>query len=270
MPVRRTEMTQRHTSPLKAFEAMAAGRPIVASDLPSSREFLRHGENALARARRRPEALAAGLARLLGDDALSERIARAAFEDASRSRGMRGRGGSWTCSRRSREDLRARGRGGAFLLTLPLVTPKIRGADEIEYFSYLRSLSSIATWSSATSTASSTSATRRAWPASGHVPRPPRAAHGAPHQLRAHRIRAALVAVLPARAPGGSGAGLGPAVAADGFSAPYVAAACYASWLYGGLGLLVVHDALRALAASRTGRRAGTAALWWGSRSCTT
>src|SRR5215217_4714258 len=27
----------------------------------------------------------------------------------------------------------------ALLLTLPLVTPKIRGADEIEYFSYLRS-----------------------------------------------------------------------------------------------------------------------------------
>ncbi|PYQ00874.1 MAG: hypothetical protein DMF82_20880, partial [Acidobacteria bacterium] len=27
-----------------------------------------------------------------------------------------------------------------FVLTLPLVTPKIRGADEIEYFSYLRSL----------------------------------------------------------------------------------------------------------------------------------
>ena len=46
VPVRRTEMTLRHTSPLKAFEAMAAGRPILASDLPSSREFLRHGENA--------------------------------------------------------------------------------------------------------------------------------------------------------------------------------------------------------------------------------
>src|SRR5205814_691342 len=27
----------------------------------------------------------------------------------------------------------------ALILTLPLVTPRIRGADEIEYFSYLRS-----------------------------------------------------------------------------------------------------------------------------------
>jgi len=82
VPVRRSEMTLRHTSPLKAFEAMAAGRPILASDLPSSREFLRHAENAWLVAPDDPAALAEGLARLLEDDALSERIARAAFEDA--------------------------------------------------------------------------------------------------------------------------------------------------------------------------------------------
>ena len=82
VPVRRTEMSLRHTSPLKAFEAMAAGRPILASDLPSSREFLRHGENAWLVPPDDPAALADGLARLLADDALSERIARAAFEDA--------------------------------------------------------------------------------------------------------------------------------------------------------------------------------------------
>ncbi len=82
VPVRRTDMTLRHTSPLKAFEAMAAGRPIVASDLPSSREFLRHGENAWLVPPDDAAALAGGLARLLGDDALSERLARTAFDDA--------------------------------------------------------------------------------------------------------------------------------------------------------------------------------------------
>ena len=34
-PFLHTAMTERHTSPLKAFEAMAAGRPLVASDLPA-------------------------------------------------------------------------------------------------------------------------------------------------------------------------------------------------------------------------------------------
>jgi len=82
VPVRRTAMTLRHTSPLKAFEAMAAGRPVLASDLPSSREFLRHGENAWLVPPDDVDALAAGLRALVSDDALSEKIARRAFEDA--------------------------------------------------------------------------------------------------------------------------------------------------------------------------------------------
>ena len=82
VPVRRSDMTLRHTSPLKAFEAMAAGRPIVASDLPSSREVLRHGENAWLVAPDDAGALADGITRLLADDALSERIARTAFADS--------------------------------------------------------------------------------------------------------------------------------------------------------------------------------------------
>jgi glycosyltransferase involved in cell wall biosynthesis len=83
VPVRRTAMTLRHTSPLKAFEAMAAGRAILASDLPSNREFLRHGENAWLAPPDDAVALAKGLQALLADDALSERIARQAFEDAA-------------------------------------------------------------------------------------------------------------------------------------------------------------------------------------------
>lgn len=84
VPFLRTVMTERHTSPLKTFEAMAAGRAIVASDLPSSREVLRDGENALLVPPGDPQALAAAVRRLLGDSELAERLARAAFDEAPR------------------------------------------------------------------------------------------------------------------------------------------------------------------------------------------
>ena len=83
-PFLHTAMSERHTSPLKAFEAMAAGRPLVASDLPASREFLRHEQNALLVPPGDDAALGGALARLLREPALSERIARAAFEEAPR------------------------------------------------------------------------------------------------------------------------------------------------------------------------------------------
>jgi glycosyltransferase involved in cell wall biosynthesis len=82
VPFLKTAMTERHTSPLKAFEAMAAGRPLVASDLPSSREFLRHGENALLLPPGDPGVLAEAVGRLLEDRGLAERIARAAWADS--------------------------------------------------------------------------------------------------------------------------------------------------------------------------------------------
>jgi glycosyltransferase involved in cell wall biosynthesis len=83
VPFLRTAMTERHTSPLKAFEAMAAGRPLVVSDLPSSREFLRHEGNALLVPPGDAAALATGIARLLADAALAERLARTAYADAA-------------------------------------------------------------------------------------------------------------------------------------------------------------------------------------------
>jgi glycosyltransferase involved in cell wall biosynthesis len=70
------------TSPLKMFEYMAAGRPIVASDLPSIREVLRDGDNALLVAPGDPHALAAAVTRLIEDRDLAQRLARTARADA--------------------------------------------------------------------------------------------------------------------------------------------------------------------------------------------
>jgi len=56
--------TARWMSPMKMFEYMAAGRPIVASDLPALREVLRHEENALLAPPDDPEAWIAALRRL--------------------------------------------------------------------------------------------------------------------------------------------------------------------------------------------------------------
>jgi len=83
-PFLRAGMTERHTSPLKVFEAMAAGRPIVASDLPSSREVLRDGENALLVPPGDERALAAAVRRVLSESGLAARLARAAWDEAPR------------------------------------------------------------------------------------------------------------------------------------------------------------------------------------------
>jgi glycosyltransferase involved in cell wall biosynthesis len=69
------------TSPLKLFEYMAAGRPIVASDLPSIREILSDNRNALLVEPGNPQALTAAVRRLKEDPALGARIARQALDD---------------------------------------------------------------------------------------------------------------------------------------------------------------------------------------------
>ncbi len=70
-----------YTSPLKLFEYMASGRPIVASDLPALREVLRPDANAVLVEAGDAGALAAGLARVLADAALAGRLAAQARED---------------------------------------------------------------------------------------------------------------------------------------------------------------------------------------------
>ncbi len=76
-----TEFSAYFTSPLKLFEYMAAGVPIVATDLPSIREVLRHGENAWLVAPGNPKTLAEGIERTLNDAELAAHIGRQARED---------------------------------------------------------------------------------------------------------------------------------------------------------------------------------------------
>ena len=161
------------------------------------------------------------------------------------------------------------GRGiviAAWLLALPLVTPRIRGADEIEYFAYLPSLAFDGDLEFGNEYAhfhardpeglagfAATFLEKRE-PATGrHINFAPigTALFWSPFYALAH------AGVRAARA-------LGSSVPADGFSAPYVAAACYASWLYGGLGLLLAHDALRRFGGldERDAGWAAAAVLW--------
>jgi hypothetical protein len=143
----------------------------------------------------------------------------------------------------------ARGRGpllAAAVATLALVTPRIRGADEIEYFSYLPSLVIDRDLQFGDEYASfhardpvglagfkATFLDGRDPVTGRHINFAPigSALLWSPFYLLAH------AGTLGARA-------LGAPVAADGHSWPYVAAACYASALYGVLGLFLVHDLL--------------------------
>ena len=74
----------RYTSPLKLFEYMAAGRPIVASDLPALREIVEQGRTATLVAPGDPEAMAAGVRALLDDPVGADRMARAALDEVAR------------------------------------------------------------------------------------------------------------------------------------------------------------------------------------------
>jgi len=70
----------RWTSPLKVFEYMASGRPMVVGDLPVLREVLRPGVDALMPALDDVDAFCAALVRLRDEPALRERLAHSARE----------------------------------------------------------------------------------------------------------------------------------------------------------------------------------------------
>jgi hypothetical protein len=156
----------------------------------------------------------------------------------------------------------------AFLLTLPLVTPRIRGADEIEGFAYLRSavvdrdLDFTNEYQAFFERDPQGLAGFRETFLDRRDPLTGRAINFAPigsAVLWSPFYLAAHAGVLLCRA-------LGATVVADGFSMPYVAAVCYASALYGFVGLLLIQDTLVRFAGF--GSATATAAvlcLWLGS-----
>ena len=80
MPYSRQVATSQWMSPLKLFEYMGAGRPIVASRLPAIEGVLRCGEDALLVEPDSAEALREGVRKALGDPDLARRISRRALE----------------------------------------------------------------------------------------------------------------------------------------------------------------------------------------------
>jgi glycosyltransferase involved in cell wall biosynthesis len=81
LPNPASALSSAFTSPLKLFEYMASGRPIVASDLPSLREVLADGRNALLFEAGNPQALTAAIRRIKDDPELGARLAAQALAD---------------------------------------------------------------------------------------------------------------------------------------------------------------------------------------------
>jgi glycosyltransferase involved in cell wall biosynthesis len=78
LPNPESAISSHATSPLKLFEYMAAGRAIVASNLPSIGEVLVDDVNAVLVTPGDAGALAAGISRLAADPAERQRLASAA------------------------------------------------------------------------------------------------------------------------------------------------------------------------------------------------
>jgi glycosyltransferase involved in cell wall biosynthesis len=83
LPIAEGLVARCFTSPLKLFDYLAAGLPIVAVDFPTIREVLRDGHNGLLVPPNDPSAMAAAVNRLLDDPALATRLGQQAREDAA-------------------------------------------------------------------------------------------------------------------------------------------------------------------------------------------
>ncbi|MDI3242489.1 glycosyltransferase family 4 protein [Arthrobacter sp. AL08] len=85
VPRKDLEVT-RSVTPLKPVEALACGRPVVASRLPALEEIVRDQVNGLLVSAESPESLAAALGRILADEPSRQAMGRAGREDVLRTR----------------------------------------------------------------------------------------------------------------------------------------------------------------------------------------
>ena len=83
LPTTSTVSADRYTSPLKLFEYLMAGKPLVASNLQATREVLEDGRNAILVTPSDVDALTEGIRRVVTELPLAARIAQNAFDDAS-------------------------------------------------------------------------------------------------------------------------------------------------------------------------------------------
>lgn len=82
LPLTETSIASRYTSPLKLFEYMAAGKPVIVPDLLSMRAVLKPGKHAIMAASNDPISFAEAIERLLADSGLCRRLGVAAHEHA--------------------------------------------------------------------------------------------------------------------------------------------------------------------------------------------
>ena len=80
LPLAKTSIGSRYTSPLKLFEYMAMGKAIIASDLPSIREVVADGDAARLVPAEDAPALAAAINQLISDVPLRQRLGARAAE----------------------------------------------------------------------------------------------------------------------------------------------------------------------------------------------
>ena len=70
-----------YTTPIKLFEYMASGAPVVASDLPSFSKYLKDNENSLLFEPDNPKSLAEKVNTLLENHSMGEKLSNKAYSE---------------------------------------------------------------------------------------------------------------------------------------------------------------------------------------------